>query len=197
MERPYTPDWNARIAYFVVNAAIVLFAFGAVAAVASLFTESHVSVHAEYPRSQAGLPTGVVMTDNPTVAVDLVHPTTKQKLLAFGPAVTIGVLIAVGLWLLRGLAASAKGDDPFGRANVTRLRGLGFLLVLGAPVAAAIEQSLRFGLVNTLPHARYGDAMAPTFDLPLGAMLAGVGAFVLAEVFAYGVRLREDVDATI
>jgi hypothetical protein len=28
-------------------------------------------------------------------------------------------------------------------------------------------------------------------------LVAGLGAFVLAEVFAHGVRLREDVEATI
>ncbi len=33
-------------------------------------------------------------------------------------------------------------------------------------------------------------------DFPDAELLGGLGAFVLAQVFAHGVRLREDVDAT-
>ena len=32
---------------------------------------------------------------------------------------------------------------------------------------------------------------------PVGALLAGLGVFMLAEVFAYGLSLREDVEGTI
>ena len=32
---------------------------------------------------------------------------------------------------------------------------------------------------------------------PGSVLLAGLGALILAEVFAYGLRLREDVEATI
>jgi Protein of unknown function (DUF2975) len=190
-------DGNIKLIYFLVNAALVVLAIGAVAAVVGLFGNGHLSVEAEYPRLNTGLPEGIVMTDNPTVSLDVADPTTKQRLLSFGIAVVQGLLIALGLWLLRGVAGSVKEGDPFGRANVKRLRGLGFLLVLGAPIAALIDQSLRWQLVNTLPPGRYGEAMAPSFGLPVGVMLAGVGTFVLAEVFAYGVRLREDVEATI
>jgi hypothetical protein len=190
-------DGNTKLILFLVNAALVVLAIGAVIAVVGLFGNGHLSVDAEYPSPNVHLPQGVVLKDNPTVSLDIADPNTKQKLLSFGTAAVQGILIAIGLWLLRGLAASVKAGDPFGFANVKRLRGLGFLLVLGAPIAALIDQSLRWQLVNTLPPGRYGDAMAPSFGLPIGIMLAGVGAFILAEVFAYGVRLREDVEATI
>ena len=35
------------------------------------------------------------------------------------------------------------------------------------------------------------------FGVPGNALLGGLGAFILAEVLAYGLRLREDVEATI
>ena len=35
------------------------------------------------------------------------------------------------------------------------------------------------------------------FSIPLGALVGGLGAYILADVFAYGRRLREDVEATI
>ncbi|MDQ2984237.1 MAG: hypothetical protein M3R70_09995 [Actinomycetota bacterium] len=43
----------------------------------------------------------------------------------------------------------------------------------------------------------FGDVGFPGFSFPFVLVLAGLGAFVLAEVFAHGARLREDVAATI
>jgi hypothetical protein len=89
--------------------------------------------------------------------------------------------------------------DPFGAANVRRLRGIGFVLIVGAPVVELINYGLRTALYNDLPATGSPalDIGAPGFSLPAGALLGGLGAFVLAEVFAYGVRLREDVDGTV
>jgi hypothetical protein len=73
--------------------------------------------------------------------------------------------------------------------------------VVGAPLVgllnSALRASLRASLFNALPPERYGDVGTAGFSLPAGAMLGGLGAFVLAEVFAHGVRLREDVEGTI
>ena len=192
----FRPEFNIRLIYFLVNLALVALAFGAVVTVVNL-RDDHLSVEANYPRFNVDLPAGVLLKENPTVTLDVAHPTTKQKVLASGTAAALGVVLALGLWLLRGVAGSVRAGNPFSRANVTRLRGLGYLLVAGAPLEAAVDQWLRFELVNTLPRARYGDAMAPSFNLPVGVMLAGVGVFILAEVVDYGFRLREDVEATV
>lgn len=192
----FRPEFNIRLIYFLVNLALVGLVFAAVVTVVNL-RDNHLSVEAKYPMSNVQLPAGVLLKDNPTVTLDVADPTTKQKLLSFGTAVVLGLLLALGLWLLRGVAGSVRAGNPFSRANVRRLRGLGYLLVGGAPVAAAVDNWLRSELVNTLPHGRYGDAMAPNFSFPVGVMLAGVGAFILAEVVDYGFRLREDVEATV
>ena len=192
----FRPEFNIRLIYFLVNLALAVLLFAAVVTVVNL-RDNHLSVEAQYPRFNVRLPEGVLLKDNPTVTLDVADPTTKQKLLSFGTAAVLGVLLALGLWLLRRVAGSVRAGDPFSRANVRRLRGLGYLLVGGAPLAAAIDDWLRFQLVNTLPNDRYGDAMAPNFSLPVDVMLAGVGAFVLAEVVDYGFRLREDVEATV
>jgi hypothetical protein len=107
------------------------------------------------------------------------------------------VLLAGALWLLRGLARSVREGDPFGPANVQRLRRLGLLLVVGAPAVAVVNWALRLSLANTLPANAFGNVGFPGFSFPFVLLLAGLGAFILAEVFAHGLWLREDVEGTI
>jgi len=123
----------------------------------------------------------------------LVLPPVGSHVAAVGPF----VLLAGALWLLRGLARSVREGDPFGPANVQRLRRLGFLLVVGAPVVELGNWALRLSLANTLPANAFGNVGFRGFNFPFALLLAGLGAFILAEVFAYGVRLREDVEGTV
>jgi len=143
------------------------------------------------------LPGGIHLTGWPGVAVEIHDPTTKQMLLRsatdFGPL----VLFIAGLWLLRGFMRSVREGDPFGVDNVRRLRGLGFLLVVGAPLVELINYLIRQALFNEVPPFPSVDLGSAGYALPAGAMIGGLGAFILAEVFAYGVRLREDVEGTI
>jgi hypothetical protein len=164
----------------------------------SLLYGDTVSVPLQLSPEQAGqLPAGVRFRGWPDVTADVKDPTSKQMLLRsamdFGPL----VLLLAGLWLLRGFARSVMEGDPFGAANVTRLRRLGFLLVVGAPLVELLNWSLRQSLYNALPPNRFGDIGVEGFELPAGALLGGLAAFILAEVFAYGLRLREDVEGTV
>ena len=153
-------------------------------------------VHAQLPLEQnRPLPPGIRLSHDPTVTVSVKDPTATQLLLSTGTAVGPFLLLAGALWLLRGLARSVKKGDPFGHANVQRLRRLGFLLVVAAPVVELVNWALRSWLTNTLPAPL--SVSTSGFNFPFVELLAGLGAFVLAEVFAYGTRLREDVEATI
>jgi hypothetical protein len=153
-------------------------------------------VHAQLPLQQnRPLPPGIRVSHDPTVTVSVKDPTATQLLLSTGTAVGPFMLLAVALWLLRGLARSVKKGDPFDHANVQRLRRLGFLLVVAAPVVELVNWALHSSLANTLPAPL--SVSTPGFNFPFVELLAGLGAFVLAEVFAYGTRLREDVEATI
>ena len=49
-------DGNIKLIYFLVNAALVVLAIGAVVAVVGLFGNGHLSVEADYPRLSTGLP---------------------------------------------------------------------------------------------------------------------------------------------
>jgi hypothetical protein len=164
----------------------------------SLLWGNTLTVPAELnPDSVNGLPQGVELSGWPHVSLEVEDPTTKQmalrSLIDLGPL----LLFVAGLWLLRGVARSVTEGDPFGAANVRRLRQLGFVLVAGAPAVELLNTAMRESLFNTLPPHPSIDIGVAGFSLPGEAMVAGLGAFILAEVFAHGMRLREDVEATV
>jgi hypothetical protein len=149
------------------------------------------------PDEVRGLPRDIVLREWPGVDVHVDDPTSKQTLLRSAMDLGPLVLLIAGLWLLRSFMRSVVEGDPFGAPNVQRLRRIGFLLVLGAPAVELLNYSLRTSLFNDLPPHPSIDVGVPGFTLPGAALLGGLGAFILAEVFAYGVRLREDVEGTV
>lgn len=149
------------------------------------------------PKDVGPLPDGVHVKGWPDITVEVPDPTTKQTLLQDALAIGPGLLLLAGLWLLRGFLGSVLAGDPFGARNVQRLRSFGVLLAAGTPLVAFVDTALRNALFDELPPYPSLDLGSAGFSLPLGELLAGLGAFILAEVFAYGGRLREDVEATI
>ena len=162
-----------------------------------LFGSGSLEVAAQLDPAQVDLPDGVRLQGWPDISLEIEDPTTQQILHSAAMDLGPWLLFVAGLWLLWGLARSVRRGDPFGRQNVKRLRGLGFLLVLGAPVVELFNSAVRGSLLNELPPGRFGDFGMAGFELPAAALLGGLSAFILAEVFAYGLRLREDVEGTI
>jgi Protein of unknown function (DUF2975) len=143
------------------------------------------------------LPPGFDLVEHVPIQVTLRQPTPAQLLLSVAVGLLPLLLVAAVLWLLRGLARSVRQGDPFSAANVRRLRRLGLLFLLGYPVMVIITRLLQDWLVTTLPVLPLG-GIGTTLDVisPI-ALLAGLVMFLLAEVFAHGLRLREDVEGTI
>jgi hypothetical protein len=203
------PSRAVTIGYRLVTLFLVVAVVSAAAAIASLgvglardgdslLYGNTLSVPLALSPEEAGsLPAGVEFRGWPDVTAKVKNPTSTQTLLRsamdFGPL----ALFVAGLWLLRGFARSVQHGDPFGAANVKRLRRLGFLLVVGAPFVELLNWSLRQSLYNNLPPNRFGNIGVEGFSLPAGALVGGLGAFILAQVFAYGLRLREDVEGTV
>jgi hypothetical protein len=136
------------------------------------------------------------------VNVDLVDPSMLQRVIATVPVFVWWALAIVGLLLLRKVARSAAKGDPFQASNVTRLRWLGALFLLGFPLVAIVDGYFRDLLFSAdvwtggpLPPGGMATGFHGVVSAP--AIMAAVSLFALAEVFAYGARLREDVDATI
>jgi hypothetical protein len=146
------------------------------------------------PDQLGSLRRGITVHEDARIHAEVVDPTSAQLLLATGTQIGPLALLIAALWLLRDLARSVREGQPFGVANVRRLRTLGFLLVVGAPAVEIINWTLRLALGNTDPLSNLSTV---GLSVPAAPLIAGLGAFVLAEVFARGVRLREDVEATI
>jgi Protein of unknown function (DUF2975) len=153
-----------------------------------------IAVHQEVAADQlASLPDGVTGPAQVPVTVRIDRPDTGQVLLDLGRGLVMLALFLAGLWLVRGLLLSVRQGDPFTMVNVRRLRAMGFLLVIGAPLALFISQSLEGALAASSTVGELGNAV----EIPGPGPFIGLGVFVLAEVFAHGVRLREDVEGTI
>jgi Protein of unknown function (DUF2975) len=148
-----------------------------------------------------GLPPAFGEAGSIRANVDLQQPNVTQRLLATLPAITWWALGFAAVWLVRRVVRSAAHGDPFRASNVLRLRWLGAIFLLGYPVAAVVDAVATRGLFSpgvwtTGPLPADGIS-APFHLVSWPALLAGVSLLALAEVFAYGIRLREDVDATI
>src|SRR4051794_39285975 len=88
------------------------------------------------PDHLRGLPPGVDLHGWPDVDVEVPRP--SIEVMALRSAVDmppVALLIGV-LWLLRSLIGSLRAGEPFGEANVKRLRRLGAVLVAGGLAAA-------------------------------------------------------------
>jgi hypothetical protein len=205
----YEPSSQTGVMSFLVDLAwtlfvifIVVIAVGAAIGIArgeaNVVLGGSVSVKADLVRSDLQqVPEGVVLTRNPHVSVDVRSPTRKQVLLSTVSGAGKAALVGLILWFLRGLTRTAGEGDPFVADNVRRLRGIGFTLALGGPLLAVLDSWAGNSLVSSLPASERLHLTYAGFDFPLELILAGMGAFILAAVFAYGVRLREDVEATV
>jgi len=139
------------------------------------------------------LPSGLEAAQPIPVIVNVQDPAASQLALSIIlDLIPLVIGIAV-LLILRAIVGSIKDGDPFGRANVGRLRKLGIILV-AFPVVAIVMSVLLGGILDSTPN---GGLLNNSFRLDLGPVAAGLGVLVLAEVFAHGVRMREDIEGTV
>jgi hypothetical protein len=117
----------------------------------------------------------------------------EQNLYAVGRDIVPGFLVFSVLWLLRRILVSVREGDPFTAFNVRRLRLIGLLLLIGTPIAALTASAFEQALASSVSALGSGIAIS----VPGGGLIAGLGVFVLAQVFEHGVRLREDVAGTV
>jgi hypothetical protein len=101
----------------------------------------------------------------------------------------------VTIWILRNLIGSVRKNEPFSTTNVKRLRQLGLVLLVGWPAVEIANNFITGGLADTTATGSLGSS----WNIPPApeAMLGGLIVLILAEVFAHGLRLREDVEGTV
>jgi DUF2975 family protein len=201
------PSRAARTAYLVLTVIFWITVVAGLILVAHrlfglLQDSTTLSVPASVSVADVRLPGSFEIAGPLPVTVDLVDPSMLQRVIATVPILVWWALALAGLWLLRKVARSAAKEDPFQDPNVTRLRWLGALFLLGFPLATILDGYFRDLLFSADvwtggPLPRGGMATGFQVVVSAPAIMAAVCLFALAEVFAYGTRLREDVDATI
>jgi DUF2975 family protein len=197
---PKPPTRLATIGYLVVTALLIAFLAAGVlltaAATIGAVRGNHTITldRVVTPEALTSLPANVQPTNNIPVTVTIDDARPNQLFLRLAITLLPGLLLVAALWQLWGLLRSARQGDPFTTANVWRLRQFGWLLLLGWPLVAYLTMALKEQLATTLPANDTAGLFAPPIG---GALLFGLAVLVLAEVFAHGLRLREDVEGTI
>ena len=147
------------------------------------------------------LPQGVYANGEQRTTIVIDDPTGREQRLALAMDLLPLLLWMAVLWLIFGIARSVRDGDPFIPANARRLRGIGGLLILGFILVYVGQNALEDELLA--PYSRAEAAFdsrglrPPDRDFPETPLLCGLGILALAQVFAHGTRLREDVAATI
>ena len=139
------------------------------------------------------VPAEVFITQRVPVTLRISDADTEQVLYAMGRDVVPVLLVVSVLWLLRRILVSVREGDPFTAANVRRLRNIGLLLLIGTPIAALTGSAFEQALASSVSAPGSGIEIG----VPGGGLIAGLGVFVLAQVFEHGVRLHEDVEGTV
>ena len=192
---------KAGAAYTIVTAFLILAVVGMAAQVGTRVYRALSAVDSlEVPAAIApenldieGIPDRVEIPTSIDVQVDIPDPSAGQLAMALLMDLGPWLLGLPALLLLRALAGSIRDGEPFGGANVSRLRKLGFVL-LAYPLVQLVSSVLLGGILDT---ASVPDSVGQAATLHLTGAVAGLGVLVLAEVFAEGVRLRQDVEGTV
>ena len=151
------------------------------------------------PDLQDKMPEGVRFEGGLPVYVAVDRSTFTQKVLSRLLNVPMDLLILAAIWLFRRVALTAAGTDsapanPFVWGNVRRLRVIAALAIV-APLIDMGAGIARLELV--IPRLKEFSVLhwdLSAFLLPFGI---GLVLAVLAEVFAVGIRLREDVEGLV
>lgn len=139
-------------------------------------------------------PTTDLVSGPLTGTVVVQDPTATQVAWHLVPSVLLLVLAVVVARLLLAVARSLRTADPFTSANAGRLRVLGIVLVVGGTFVPIVQGIAFEGVLDPL---LAGGPRSWTLDLSLLPSLSGILVFFLAEVFARGARLREDVEGLV
>ncbi|MBK8869152.1 MAG: DUF2975 domain-containing protein [Dermatophilaceae bacterium] len=130
-----------------------------------------------------------------TYDVRVAQPTAGQHLALVGSGVLWVALLLVGSVIVARLMSSIGAGNAFERANVTRLRWLAGLLLVGTPVAHVVDLFARGALMGG---ADLG-GLPPTasISLPWLPIVAGLIVALIAQAFVAGAALRDDVEGLV
>lgn len=122
-------------------------------------------------------------------------PSTAQRLLDLVPGALLATLVVAGTVVLLRVMRDIGAGEPFAPVNVTRLRVLAALLLLGVPLA---ELARTVGIGAILSGLELGPLpVTAEFTLPWAALVTGLVTALLAEAFRAGSQLRADLEGLV
>ncbi|MFF4457257.1 DUF2975 domain-containing protein [Streptomyces goshikiensis] len=140
---------------------------------------------------------GAHVTAVPQYCAD--HPSSYQHLLGVLNGLPTLVLLIGGLILLNRLLQSAARNGVYTTQTASRLRLLGWWLLLGSVVAEVIEASARAALLVTLTDnvTFSAEAVLHTSAFPYFTVLTALGVLTFARITRAGAAMREDLEGTV
>lgn len=197
LDRLRRPDWLAEL-QAVITCGLVILAVVTAGGTAATLNDDQitVAVPAEGLGTPDGLPPEVTLATHGTVDVTLSDPTTGQLVASLLTALPSLLLVAAALGLLLAIVRRARRDHPFRSATVRRLRGLALVVLVGGPLAVAVEA---FALLNLSTRLTADGGFRTSLDLShLGPwILTGFGLLAVAEIVNRGRALRAELDTVI
>ncbi|WP_157982428.1 hypothetical protein [Nocardiopsis sp. FIRDI 009] len=191
--RQRVSEW-VLLGAIVMGAVLVLFA-----AVATLAADNLV-VPVEVPAAVVPPPSGdgLEFTGAVTAELTVADPTAAERVWTMAPSLVLAAqIVLVGTLLLR-VVRSLRTGDPFNAVNA-RLIGVcaAVTLVGGVLVAALRTVGAHAILGGAGPSLVGGAALEPVVELPVAALLLGLGLASAAAFLRSGALLREEVDGLV
>ncbi|MGW0771144.1 hypothetical protein [Streptomyces sp. NPDC002676] len=127
------------------------------------------------------------------------HPSTYQKVLATLGELPSFILLIGGLFVLNSLLRAAARDGVYTTQTASRLRLLGWWLLLGSLAAELIEANAKTALLATLTTdiTLSAGAWLGMWATPYLAVLTALGLITFARIMRVGVTMREDLAGTV
>ena len=142
-----------------------------------------------------GLPVGQgVKASSSTARLCQDDPSVGQRAADLGGELPWLLFGALALLLFSRLLTGVLRQGPFTDTVARRLSALGWFVTVGTPLA---------GLVVGWSQSWLAGSMSPVMDSgpglsgPMALVLAGLAAVILGRIMREGVRMREDIEATI
>lgn len=109
------------------------------------------------------------------------------------PGLALSVAVALGAWLFLRLVQRIERGQPFVAASARSLRLLSITILVGS-----LAVSLCTGVADSVVTERaLRDVVSFGFTVPFVAVIAAFLVLALAEAFAQGVRLQDDVEGLV
>jgi hypothetical protein len=143
---------------------------------------------------------GTTVTINGTLQACALHPGIGQRLLYTLMSLPGLLVWAAVLLLLWRVIRAARQTGPFTVQAAVAMRRLGWLIIAGTAVAAAVQGFATDQLLNTVltPSNSYGDAITdPIRALLPVPVLAGAALLTFARIIQRGAEMDAEIKATV